>query len=92
MASHRENFIVIVFGDVINKLDKYLLLFYSLVLFNSGYQFGLIFSDVFYTQEFFKSLGVFYSTFLSIFKFQLCNLSCLLNYQYQHMHNFNVTS
>jgi len=47
MASHLENFIVTVFGDVINKLDKYLLLFYSLVLFNSDYQFGLIFSDTF---------------------------------------------
>jgi len=33
MASHRENFIVIVFGDVINKLDKYLLLFLFIYLF-----------------------------------------------------------
>jgi len=79
MASHRENFIVIVFDDVINKLDKYFILFYSLVLFNSDYQFGLIVSDTFYTQEFFKSLSVFYSTFLFIFKFQLYNLSFLVS-------------
>ena len=50
-----------------------------MVLFNSDYQFGLIFSDTFYTQEFFKSLSVSYSTFLFIFKFQLYNLSFLVS-------------